>query len=115
MWTIEQLYMGIFNFFKLPKHQSFDYVPRYYNPDKEDLQRRLKQAENSREDNVQAAKQNISAGLRGRGSFKKGYVSQRKKQVFKSNMVLLGSIIILILISYKLLTVYLPHILQYLE
>ncbi|PIE86385.1 MAG: hypothetical protein CSA05_00785 [Bacteroidia bacterium] len=32
------------NMFKVPKHNVFEYKPRYYDPDKEDLEERIAQA-----------------------------------------------------------------------
>ena len=34
--------MGIPRFFKLPKYNEFNYIPRYYNPEKEAREERLK-------------------------------------------------------------------------
>lgn len=34
----------IFSFFKTPKHQRFNYNPRYYNPEEEERQERLRKA-----------------------------------------------------------------------
>jgi hypothetical protein len=34
--------MGIPRMFKLPKHKSFNYVPRYYDPEKEEMEERRK-------------------------------------------------------------------------
>jgi Flp pilus assembly protein TadB len=34
----------IFSFFKTPKHQRFTYNPRYYNPEEEERQERLRKA-----------------------------------------------------------------------
>lgn len=34
--------MGIPRFFKLPKYNEFNYIPRYYDPEKEARQERLK-------------------------------------------------------------------------
>jgi hypothetical protein len=36
--------MGIGQFFKTPKNTVFEYKPRYYNPEKEDLEARIEKA-----------------------------------------------------------------------
>ncbi len=36
--------MALFNFFRTPRHQQYKYIPRYYDPDKEELDARLKKA-----------------------------------------------------------------------
>jgi hypothetical protein len=37
--------MRIPSFVKLPKHRTFNYVPRYYNPQKEELNKIIRNAE----------------------------------------------------------------------
>ena len=37
--------MALFNFFNVPKHRTFNYQPRYYDPKKEAMEERKKAAE----------------------------------------------------------------------
>ncbi len=37
--------MALFSFFKPPKYKQFTYQPRYFKPEEEDLQERIKQSE----------------------------------------------------------------------
>jgi len=63
--------MAIFSIFKTPKHQKYKYIPRFYDPDKEDLERRLEKAKKMRTDDPEGMKMRISSGLR-RGNVKDG-------------------------------------------
>ncbi len=38
--------------FKLPKYKNFDYSPRYYDPEHEELMERVRKAENERDGQV---------------------------------------------------------------
>lgn len=104
--------MAFLRFFKVPKHQQFEYKPRYWDPKKEELQERLKRIELMKGGDTEAAKARIAGG------FRRGYVTNkgsRKKQVLRSNLVLVGIILLLLLLSYMFLTVYLPEIAKSLE
>lgn len=59
--------MGIINFNKTPKHQRFNYIPRYWDEAKEDLQERVRIAQGD-PGNAEMAKSRIQAGLRRRYS-----------------------------------------------
>ncbi len=101
-------------FFKLPGHQKFQYKPRYWDPDKEDLERRVKAAEEKNSASVDGMKSRIAEGLRNREQ----KLFQRKeysKQVFRSNMMLLVILIILVALTYLLIQVYLPRIVEMME
>ena len=102
----------MFQLFRIPQHQRFEYKPRFYNPEKENLDGRIAQALQKEGTTVDGLKIRISDGLRRRGH---GYGGHRKKLVFRSNVILISIIIILLVLSYIALDVYLPYILQYLE
>jgi len=89
-----------FGFGKRPKHKKFAYIPRFYDEDKERLEERLSQHQGDLSDEVKV-KQRISMGLR------QGYVgdaSYRKSHVKKSNLRILYILIILMFLSYLILT-----------
>jgi hypothetical protein len=96
-------------FFKQPKHQKFKYVPRFYDPDKEDLQQRLQKARQEQEHTPEAMKSRISSGLR---SYRAGNGELRRKSVIKSNMVVVFIVIILIILTYFFIIHYLPKIFE---
>ena len=103
--------MKLFSFFKTPGHRQFQYVPRFYDPDKEDLDARVRRAQLESQDGAEAMKSRISSGLRRQ----RGNMSARKRSVVKSNMIILGAVIILIFLVALLVNSYLPRILEYLD
>ncbi len=85
---------------KVPKHRKFDYVPRYYDADKEELEKRLKRYSGDSDDKSMM-KDRITHG------FKQGYLGDenyRKSLAKKSNLRLLYIVVILVLITYMFLT-----------
>jgi len=104
--------MALFNFFKTPGNQKFDYIPRYYDANKEDLQKRLKVSRQAKDGDPDAIKSRISSGFRRK---QKSYASTKKAAGIRRNMFLLAIIVALIFVSYLLLTVYLPRIVDLLE
>lgn len=97
---------------KLPKNKQYKYQPRYWNPKKEELEERLKKAELRKKGDTESIKERISSG------FNRGYMadaSYRKKRVLRSNLTLIGIIVLLMLVAYYGLGVYLPKILEALK
>jgi hypothetical protein len=85
---------------RVPKHRKFDYVPRYYDADKEELEKRLNRY-NADTDDKTAMKDRITHG------FRQGYLGDdnyRKSLAKKSNLRLLYIVVILVLITYLFLT-----------
>ena len=85
---------------RVPKHRKFDYVPRYYDADKEELEKRLNRY-NTKSDDKSLMKERITHG------FRQGYLGDenyRKSLAKKSNLRLLYIVIILVLITYLFLT-----------
>ncbi len=104
--------MALLRFFKRPKHQQYEYKPRFWDPKKEELAERLKQIEDMQGDGAEALKARLSSGLR------RGYAkdqSIRKTQGMRSNMMLLIIIVALVLVSYLVLTVYLPKMVEMMD
>ena len=110
--------MAIFRGFRTPKHQQYDYKPRFWNPEKEALEERIKQVEERKSGNTESAKERISAGFkRGNNSYmaygeKKSF---RSAQTRRSNITLFIVIILLALLTYLFLNIYLPEFEQILE
>jgi hypothetical protein len=44
------------NLFKVPKHRRYEYIPRYYDPEKEEREARLRRREKMSEASVEGAK-----------------------------------------------------------
>lgn len=107
--------MAILRFFKLPKNQNFTYQPRYWDPEKEDLEERLRLAKEGNAGNVEAIKTRLSKGFRNGSTNFTGSTGYRRKQAKRSNITLLAIIILLVFITYLLLTVYLPEFIKAFE
>ena len=52
--------MALFNIFRAKKPQKYNYVPRYYDPAKEDLESRLRQLEGSNKDDIAEVRNRLS-------------------------------------------------------
>ncbi|RLD21203.1 MAG: hypothetical protein DRI69_04715 [Bacteroidetes bacterium] len=66
--------MALFNFFHTPQPQRYRYIPRFYDPDKEELEARIEQAKPGGPDDFspEAVKVRMKAG------FKRGHTIDRK-------------------------------------
>ena len=102
--------MKIFKIFKTPKHQQYEYKPRFYDARKEEVETRVRKIQEGkmRGGNVETAKQRITMSFQKKGSNFTATKTYRSKQVFRSNLLLLAIIIALVFVTYLLLNVYLP-------
>lgn len=95
-------------FLKLPKSQRYQYNPRYWDPEKEEMEKKVQQIK----DRQNGAS---SASIRSRlasGGIRRGFEVSgrgRKKQAMRSNFILIAVIIALLFLAYMLLNVYLPE------
>lgn len=104
--------MALLRFFRVPKHQRYEYKPRYWDPQKEELEERLERIKQIQGEGTDAMKARISSGL------KRGYRGDqrlRQQRAMRSNLLLIGVIVVLLLISYALLTIYLPGLVEAIE
>ncbi|HQU58794.1 MAG: hypothetical protein KDD02_04760 [Phaeodactylibacter sp.] len=100
--------MALIKIFKVPKHQQYSYKPRYWDPQKEELHKRLKEVEERKGKSLDAVRARLESG-----GMRRGYTAdtgQRQRQVLRSNLILVGIIVLLVLLSYLFLTIYLPEI-----
>ncbi len=104
--------MALFSFFKAPQNQRYAYKPRFWDPKKEEMEKRLKYLESIRGDSQEAIKQRLSGGFRGKYNVDS---SVRSKGVSKSNKRLLMIIVVLLFMSYLIISVYLPQIIAMLD
>jgi len=108
--------MGFLSFGKRPKHRSFDYIPRYYDPEKEEMQQRLKRYKQTESQanvgDAELAKQRIRGGFRrnSRASSEATKIANRR-----SNLRLLMIIAILLLVTFYFINNYLPKIVAAIE
>lgn len=90
--------MGIPSFFRTPKPKPFNYIPRYYDEQKEELEERIRNIE--REMGVDKGEGYRPTIRRGQMS---NYFRRKQRRVQKqSNIRLVIIILILLLISYFL-------------
>lgn len=87
-------------FGKRPKHKKFDYIPRFYDEEKERLSQAVDKHHGNTED-ADKVKQRIAAGLRQRYTGDDAY---KKSHVKRSNLRILYVFIILCFITYLILT-----------
>ncbi len=98
--------MGILNFGKRIKNRKFDYVPRHYDQEREELEDRLKRYK-IRDGDPQLIKERIKGSFRKKYRTKDEYSSRSQK---RSNRILLVTLVVLLILSYIFLTEYLPRI-----
>ncbi len=101
--------------FKIPKNRKYEYMPRYYDAEKAELAERLEKAELLAEDSIEGAKARIAHKLSSRSGNGRAFEPQRRKAIMRSNLMLVGIIIGLLLISFFLWDMYTPEILEFLE
>ena len=110
--------MARLNFFKTTKHQRYNYIPRYYDPKKEDLDKRMEKFKGKEGNNdVNAVKERLSGGFRkggGGGSFKVR-AEMRAAETKRSNRVLMGVVVFLLFLTYLAFKIYVPSIVNALE
>ncbi len=101
-------------FFKMGKnikHRKFDYIPRFYDEQKEELEKRLKRYDTTISD-PELAKERIKGGFRKKYRAKDNYSSKTQK---RSNMILMATVVILLLLTTIFLVEYLPRIIASFE
>ena len=103
--------MGMPSFFRTPRHQHFEYKPRYWDPDKEKLDARLKKR-NKNLSEKEARKIRMNSGFRARYSTEK---INKSKAIRKSNLIRLAVFIGLMLISIIVLSEKIIKFVEYLE
>jgi len=96
--------------FSTPRHQRFEYKPRYWDPDKEERRKRLEHVELLKErGNVESMKARISSGLKRGGRRDATY---RAKMVKQANIRLFVVLVSVILISLVLIWIFLPGLIS---
>lgn len=97
--------MALFNFFNRIKHRKFEYIPRYYNPEKEELEQRLSKYRKENRNEIDDVKLNIRAGLRNRAPANGGFN-------LRYSMLIMLIVVVLLLITILLLSSYLPKFME---
>ncbi|MEZ4909724.1 MAG: hypothetical protein R2774_02565 [Saprospiraceae bacterium] len=93
------------SFGKRPQPKEFGFKPRYYDPDKEDLKKRLERYKKSGDDAIyndaEQIKERIKFGIHRK--LYGGNTDVKKQEVRKSNLRLLYIIAVLLLVTYAIL------------
>jgi hypothetical protein len=103
--------MAFFNFFHRPKPKKFGFIPRYYDPEKEERDARLARYNNEK-DEIGGMKSRIQSGLRTRRGLESADI---KKKARRSNLILIMSLTMLVLLAYYVLVKYLPILVEMIE
>jgi len=106
--------MALFRLFNTPQHQRFEYKPRYWDPDKEDLKERLERASGEKKDDVEAMKSRISAHFARRNSRSSESSAYRRREIRRSN-IRMALILAIIVFIFYLGLVTLPRFLAFFE
>ncbi len=93
------------NLFRTPGHLRFQYVPQHYDPDKEDLEKRVKAAKQDKPKDLKNSKSRIANSYRSRYQ-KHRNISRRANR--QSNVRILIILALLIVIAYYFLIQFLP-------
>ena len=100
--------------FRLPKTKRHEYKPRFWDPKKEELEKRISRHDRLRTNDPEAIKEGISnafrRGGRGGGGDYFAAAKMRQRETRRSNIIILSIIIALVALSYILLNVYLPSL-----
>lgn len=101
--------MALIRLFKLPKHRQYEYKPRYWDQDKEELQERIQKIEEAKAKGLEGMRDRVRAGLQ--SARIRDYQAMRA-QTIRSNVRLLIVIGVLIALTYLAITQYLPRLIQ---
>jgi len=92
----------------------FEYKPKYWDPEKEELEKFKARLKADQSGDVEVAKSRIAEAF-SRGSNKKLYAAERRKRSRQSNFIRLAIILLMAMMAYLALTVYLPRTGLYFE
>ncbi len=88
--------MAIFNWFGETEHRVFNYKPRYYDPQKEELKKKFGEVDGSRE------KEDYAPGSYVRGAFRNGHYSKERSHATKAGNIIgiIGLLLIAVVLIY---------------
>lgn len=101
--------MAIFNFIKTAKHQKYHYEPRYWDPVKEDVLKRVSDLEEMQGSDIESVKKRMAYKMRRRGDAELKMKARKKmmKRYFIRMMFLLA---LLLMGTYVILVRFLPKL-----
>ena len=101
--------MAIFSFFRSQKPKQFNFKPRYYDERKEKIDEIIERNKSENVSDAEAMKSRIKAGFKTRGIIDRNFESDARR---KSNRTLFITMVVLILLTYLLLSNFLPDIIK---
>ena len=104
--------MAIFSFFRSQKPKQFNFKPRFYDERQEKVNEIIERNKAENLSDAEAMKSRIKAGFKTRGIIDKSYESNARR---KSNRTLLVTMVVLILLTFLLLSNFLPEIVKLVE
>jgi len=91
--------MGIPRFIKLPSHKRFEYTPRYWDPEKEEREERIRQIK--REAGIEVPSDPNRTTIK-RGSFRQVHQKTKVRATRNSNIRLVVILLVLLFLAYLL-------------
>ena len=101
-----------YSLFRPPKPLNFTYIPRHYDPEKEELYERIRAAKKDADDPIEGMKARIGKSYHQR--LKERNQSTRRA-IRQSNTRVFVIIAVLFVLAYLFLTEYLPTIVSFLD
>jgi hypothetical protein len=96
---IKEIIMGIPRFIKLPSHKRFEYSPRYWDPEKEEREHRIRQIK--AEMGIDVGSDPNKTTIK-RGSFRQAHQKARVKASRNTNIRLVIILAVLFFLAYLL-------------
>ena len=94
---LKQNSMGLPRFIKLPSHKRFEYSPRYWDPEKEEFEERVRQIK--KEMGIEVSRDPNRTTIK-RGSFRQVRQQTKLKATRSSNLRLVVILAVLFIIAY---------------
>ena len=91
--------MGLFKSFKLPRNQQFEYRPRFWEQEKEELEDRVKQFQEDNDADPEKMKERISLRFR-KKAYGGGTKNYRAKHIRKSNRTFVTLVLVISLVFF---------------
>lgn len=101
--------MARFSIFRTPKAKKFEYLPRYWDPEKEELEARLSRFKGKAHEDKEIIKTRISSGFRAKYSPE---MRSRSRAIRQSNTIRMAIFVILLLIAVIYLSEKIPKFVQ---
>lgn len=103
--------MAFLRIFRTQNPKKFNFNPRYYDAEAEEREERNARLKKLSEKSPEGMKERISARMRTGGG---GLAARetRRKAIMRSNLIMVGALIFLLLLGYGLIQVYLPQIMD---